>query len=328
MKKLLLSSLFFTATTVLMAQLDSSAFNVTPSSPGNPAQFITTPITPSLQFTQDFTLECWVYVPSTPFSGYELFLIESYSSGSSGGYVLRLSQTNKVKGYAMGATQPSIIGNTTVPFNTWTHVATTYNSTSGELKVFLNGVQDGISTPNISIYNNASFLKIGARGDDNAATFALSLDEVRIWNVTKTEAEIASAMNNCLTGNEAGLALYYDFENELSSGIVTDKTANNNDGTYTSNGATYTYGVFDCAVSNLSLNENKTIQLDVFPNPASDLINLSISQPTTISITTSTGQIVRKLELDGNATIDVSTFTTGIYFIQTSEGQTVKFIKQ
>jgi photosystem II stability/assembly factor-like uncharacterized protein len=74
--------------------------------------------------------------------------------------------------------------------------------------------------------------------------------------------------------------------------------------------------------------ENNLQQISVYPNPSSDVINLSISQPTTISITTSTGQIVRELELDVNSTIDVSTFTNGLYFIKTSEGQTVRFIKE
>lgn len=76
-----------------------------------------------------------------------------------------------------------------------------------------------------------------------------------------------------------------------------------------------------------SISLNETQQLSVFPNPASDVINLTISKPTSITITTSTGEIIRELELEGNATIDVSTFTNGIYFIKTSEGQTVKFIK-
>ena len=58
MKKLILSSLLLTAITQLNAQLDSSAFSVTALTPFNSAQFISTPINSSLQFTQDFTLEC------------------------------------------------------------------------------------------------------------------------------------------------------------------------------------------------------------------------------------------------------------------------------
>lgn len=78
-------------------------------------------------------------------------------------------------------------------------------------------------------------------------------------------------------------------------------------------------------ISSVALNNLE--KLEVFPNPATEVINLTISQPTSISITSATGQIIRELDLDGNATIDVSTFTNGIYFIKTSEGQTVKFIK-
>lgn len=328
MKKLILSSLLLTAVTQLNAQLDSNSFSVMPMNPFGPAQFISTPINSSLQFTQDFTLECWVYVPTPAFPGTETHLIECYSSSNSGGYVLRLSQTNNVKGYAMGATQPSIIGNTSVPFNSWNHVATTYNSTTGELKVFLNGVQDGMSTPNSSIYNNATMLKIGARGDDSNINNSIIIDEVRIWNVTKTAAELSSAMNTCLAGDETGLVLYYDFEDETVSGTITDKSTNNNDGTYISNGETFGLGVFDCTAENLSLDATSTSGVSVFPNPTSDVINITTVEPTTITISTATGQIVCQLEIDASTSIDVSKFTAGAYFIQTSEGKTVRFMKK
>jgi Secretion system C-terminal sorting domain len=78
--------------------------------------------------------------------------------------------------------------------------------------------------------------------------------------------------------------------------------------------------------NSIALNEMQ--QLSVFPNPSTGVITLEVSEPTRIEITTTTGQIIRELEVNGNTTIDVSTFTTGIYFIKTSEGQSVRFIKE
>lgn len=76
-----------------------------------------------------------------------------------------------------------------------------------------------------------------------------------------------------------------------------------------------------------SIEENISNTLSVYPNPATDIINLTISQPTSVTITTSTGQIVRELELEETTSLDVSDFTSGIYFIKTTEGQTVRFLK-
>lgn len=85
------------------------------------------------------------------------------------------------------------------------------------------------------------------------------------------------------------------------------------------------YTIFD---ENAGIEEIKANVFTISPNPATDFINLSVSQSTSITITTSTGQIIRELELDGNSTIDVSNFTSGIYFIKTSDGQTNKLIKE
>ena len=117
-----------------------------------------------LQFTDEFTLECWVYILKS--NSQEIHLIESYN-GNSGGYVLRVGQNGALLAYAMGSSQPSVAGLSNVMTNQWNHLAMTYSTTTGELKVFLNGAQDGVSTPNSAIYNNSSLLKIGARGDDS-----------------------------------------------------------------------------------------------------------------------------------------------------------------
>lgn len=85
------------------------------------------------------------------------------------------------------------------------------------------------------------------------------------------------------------------------------------------------YTIFDESAGN---KEIKTNEFSIFPNPASTSINLEISQPTSITITTATGQIIRELDVEATSKIDVSTFTTGIYFIKTREGQIVKFNKQ
>ena len=326
MKNPLLSLLFLATTSTLTAQLDSSAFFVAPSAGIQQAQYITAPITPSLQFTDEFTLECWIFVPTS--SAQEIHLIESYF-GSAGGYVLRLSQTNTIKGYAMGASQPSILGSTAVSLNTWNHVATTYNSTTGELKVFLNGVQDGMSTPNIAIYNNASTLKIGARGDDSDVNNQLLMDEVRMWNIAKTETEIANDMNSCLVGDEVGLVLYYDFENESVSGTVTDRTANNNHGTIVSNIYPYDNGVFDCASGNLEITETHSANSMLYPNPTTSNLTIETEEIIqTVSIFNTRGSLVQQ---ETTHSFSVEALPIGIYILNlvTENGiQTLRFVKE
>lgn len=76
------------------------------------------------------------------------------------------------------------------------------------------------------------------------------------------------------------------------------------------------------------LNENNLTQLSIFPNPGSGMITLSVNQPTSAVFMSANGVILANLELNGETSIDVSTHAPGVYFFRTSEGQTVKFIKE
>lgn len=67
---------------------------------------------------------------------------------------------------------------------------------------------------------------------------------------------------------------------------------------------------------------------NVFPNPTSNLITISSKKPSAAIITSGNGTILANLELGSETTVDVSTYSPGIYFIRTSEGQTLKFIKE
>jgi hypothetical protein len=57
------------------------------------------------------------------------------------------------------------------------------------------------------------------------------MDEVRIWNVARTEDQILAHMYTELTGNESGLAAYWDFNDGPGSTIATDRSGNGNHGT-------------------------------------------------------------------------------------------------
>lgn len=326
MKKHLLTAFsVLTALSTYQAQFDSTSFSVLPAVGMTQAQYITVPINSTLQFTDEFTLECWVFVPNS--SSQEIHLIETYF-GNSGGYALRLTQTNKVKGFAMGASQPVTTGATTVSTNTWNHVAVTYATTTGDLKVYLNGILDGTTTPNSAIYTNTATLKIGSRGDDSDVNDDILMDEVRLWNVARSETELANSMNNCLTGNETGLVLYYDFENETVSATVTDRTTNGNNGTIVSNSSPYGPGVFEC-FNTSQIYENESIQFDVYPNPSSDQVTIQTKELINeIKIFNLLGELV---QTEMVANFSVANLPKGIYLLQliTENGMnSVRIIKE
>jgi len=115
-------------------------------------------------------------------------------------------------------------GNTTIQTNTWYHVAFINNGTSR--KIFLNGMLDGQSEVSSSLGDINQELWIGNDPAPPSRHFNGLIDEVRIWNVARTQEEIQATMNTTLRGDEPGLVGYWNFDD----GTARDFTANGNHG--------------------------------------------------------------------------------------------------
>jgi hypothetical protein len=102
----------------------------------------------------------------------------------------------------------------------WHHVVFTWKqNTPGGFASYLDGQlverRDSSNTP---IPNHAAQVYFGAW--NGTAEFALgSIDEIAIWRRALTETEIASNWNRPLTGNEAGLAGYWNFDDGHGSDL-------------------------------------------------------------------------------------------------------------
>lgn len=106
---------------------------------------------------------------------------------------------------------PSELGANTLQLNVWQHFAFTY--TGGVGKFYKNGILLATKSMNAPVGWNGFI-----------ATIHGSLDEVRIWNIARTQTQIQNNMNCQLSGTESGLVANYNFNN--SSAIA----AGNNGG--------------------------------------------------------------------------------------------------
>ncbi len=132
--------------------------------------------------------------------------------------------------------QASLSTSAIIPLHEFTHIAATYDGTTA--KIYVNGILDTLKDVSSGAKNNSGILYAGFNPDrfDFVAPFMGVIDEVRIWNIALTDLEIQTTMNQPLSGNEAGLAGCWDFD-EGTGTTTADKTANGNDGTI--NGATW-----------------------------------------------------------------------------------------
>jgi len=171
-------------------------------------------ITPSTQL-DNISFEAWVYWKGISALNNMIFL-NGINTGR--GYGLGVAgNTNAIKFLLPGKSWYNT--NTTMPENTWTHVALVRRN--GTWFFYLNGVETntGIAAAPYSILSTDLFY-LGS----NPINFIWNgmIDEASLWNVALTQTEIQNSINQHISGSETGLVSYYKCDQGTPAG---DNTA-------------------------------------------------------------------------------------------------------
>ncbi|GCL50870.1 hypothetical protein NIES3804_24430 [Microcystis aeruginosa NIES-3804] len=117
---------------------------------------------------------------------------------------------------------------TTLPENTWIHVAVTYDSSTQRMELYKNGQLIATSTNVPRLATSHPKIVIGAY--NYKGLFKGSIAEVRIWNKARTQAEIQANMSQRLSSKEPNLVAYYplnEIKLEGNTRKVLDLAGNN-----------------------------------------------------------------------------------------------------
>lgn len=167
-----------------------------------------------------FTVEAWVNL-ATPTANQKLVA----KSSTTNGFVLGVQNGSiypEVWTVANGTGSITLTAGT-IPANTWTHLAMTWQSGVG-LKAYINGIQVG-AVANTTVTTNTpstNDLTIGTNSWDNGHASTGMIDEVRIWNVALDTLTIRKNMHRMLYGTEAGLVSYVQMNEPASFTQVGD----------------------------------------------------------------------------------------------------------
>lgn len=131
-----------------------------------------------------------------------------------------------------GTNQTANSPNLSVPVGEWTHIAITFDGTASagnRLRFYANGIRqtlssDPVATTTPSGTGNAH---IGKRSDNANKPSNIELDEIRLWNIARTEQAVRENMHLTLTGCETGLVSYYQL-NETTGTAARDALGTNN----------------------------------------------------------------------------------------------------
>jgi hypothetical protein len=177
----------------------------------------------SFDITGAITIEAWVKKTSSSTKGIvskRINPIESYDLATDNGNK-PLMQIWIDGDYEVATSGIALV------VDTWHHVAGTYDGSN--VKIYVDGVLEGTTPASGNIDTSDVPVRIGWVWQAGWNWDGL-IDEVRIWNVARTEPQIRADMCQRLTGSESGLVGYWRLD-EGTGDTVYDATANDNDGT-------------------------------------------------------------------------------------------------
>ena len=144
----------------------------------------------SLHVTNSLTVEAWVY--PTRVNNWSAIVIKEIPNTFS--YVLYgwWFGTDSAAGTTSNG-ERATSGGGSLPLNTWTHIAMTYNGAQQILYINGNAVASNADTGIINITSDP--LSIGGNGQASNEVFTGKIDEVRVYNVALSQAAIRRDMN-------------------------------------------------------------------------------------------------------------------------------------
>ncbi len=191
---------------------------------------------PNLDVINNLTISIWIYGNNYEVNDLFVHKINAYGISIREGGELALVLSQDPSGINWG----EFLANFVPSAGEWSHFAATYDALTQEVKLFVNGDLKNTAVYSESIANSNKALYFGGYfGGQNHHGI---IDEIRIWNVTRTQAQIQSSMNDTLdpqyySTSDSGLVGYWRFDEGTPGGdntgvtTVPDLSPNGNHGT-------------------------------------------------------------------------------------------------
>lgn len=142
----------------------------------------------NLHLTNRWTIEVWINPAIVSASSRDIIV-----KGGNNYYISNISSGRVIAGGLAGSTWAEAYGTSTLPVNTWTHVAATYDGAN--IRLYQNAVEVRVRAFVGSFTVTTKALEIGWNSTYAGQFFSGKIDEIRIYNRALTPAEIQTDMN-------------------------------------------------------------------------------------------------------------------------------------
>jgi hypothetical protein len=243
--------------------------------------------TASLQITGAITVESWFrtsrdYAALTPFN---VLAGKWYAGGTRAAYALAISDSAHLAGaeglsfiiYNDSFNHLAAASNLDYNDGQWHHAAGTWDGST--ISLYVDGALVGSDTDGAfgAISDISDQFRIGTDAwSDSTRWFEGDLDDVRVWNVARTQAEVQAGITAWVDPTSAGLQGCWTF----NSGDGADSTTNANDGTLTNGAAAFATPVMDASVTEIAFGSQ-----DVGVESASQSFTITNSGDSVVNVT-------------------------------------------
>ncbi len=160
-----------------------------------------------------YTKEAWVYITTSAGS-------RNIISSSDAPFWLNAGTLSA----GQAGSYTNVTDPTTFPLNRWVHVAVTYDNASTTMRLYRDGILISTNT-SVGAYTSQNNF-IGSH-QGSGSYLQGSVDEVRIWNTVRTQAELKQYMYKGPATNASGLVAYYKC-NDGTGSTLTNATGGTN----------------------------------------------------------------------------------------------------
>lgn len=159
-----------------------------------------------IQAGSSYTKEAWIF--ATTLSGNRNILSSANHPFWVSGGILQAGQTGNYS---------RVVDNTTLPPNTWVHTAVTFDASTSTMCLYKNGTLISTAT-SVPAYTSEN-IYAGSHSGGNSLFEGL-MDEVRIWNVALSAAQLKAYMLKGPPHQETGLLAYYPCNEGTGASLV------------------------------------------------------------------------------------------------------------
>ncbi|MES2477600.1 MAG: LamG-like jellyroll fold domain-containing protein [Bacteroidota bacterium] len=172
----------------------------------------------------DFTVEYWMNTTSTGGSG-DWYngngIVDAEVGGGTEDWGTSLN--GNLLSFGIGNPDLTIYSTSDVNTGSWVHVAASWDQSTGDMSLYINGVLEATGTSVTTAARTAPPRITLGQLQTDINFYEGAIDELRIWDVVRSGSEISANMNSEINpAAETNLVAYYSFNQGITAGTNTD----------------------------------------------------------------------------------------------------------